>query len=112
MRVGLLVVVWVVSVLLVAAQQPAVAFAIPLGGGFSSAGERRDLRLIEDTCWWWGTRWQYGWRGYGWYPCWDWPKPMPSVIAPEAVPQPPLSAEPCLQSARDSAGHWHSRRVC
>jgi hypothetical protein len=74
----------------------------------------RGVQPIEDTCWWWGLRWQYGWRGYGWYPCVDWPKPLlPSAISPEASP--PVDAPPpetCVQTWRDAAGNTHSRRQC
>jgi hypothetical protein len=71
-----------------------------------------NLQRVEDTCWWWGTRWQYGWRGYGWYPCWDWPKPLPNVIAPEAVPDSALTRPPCVKRWRDGAGIWHAQNTC
>ena len=80
---------------------------------FSKLGK---FQLVEDTCWWWGFRWQYGWRGYGWYPCWDWAKPLPTVVAPEETPpeavSPPALPESCVKRWRDDAGNWRARRVC
>jgi hypothetical protein len=72
-----------------------------------------NIQRVDDTCWWWGTRWQFGWRGYGWYSCWEWPKPAPTAIAPEAVPEEALRApDDCVQVWRDAAGHRRWRRVC
>ena len=70
------------------------------------------FQRVEDTCWWWATRWQYGWNGYGWYPCWDWVKPQPTVVAPEMVPEDALEPQPCVKRWRDPSGLWHARRVC
>lgn len=69
-----------------------------------------NLQHVEDTCWWWGTRWQYGWRGYGWYPCWDWTKPFPDAVAREAVPESAIM-RPCIKRWRDDSGKWH-QGVC
>jgi hypothetical protein len=33
------------------------------------------------------------------------------VIPPEEVP-PGASTEQCVQSSRDAAGNWHSRKLC
>jgi hypothetical protein len=82
----------------------------------SAIGKNDNLQRVEDTCWWWGTRWQYGWRGYGWYPCWDWTKPQPNVVAPETVPESAVEQsevqESCIKRWRDNAGLWHARRIC
>jgi len=88
--------------------------AIPAHGESDYGRNIRDVQLVEDTCWWWGLRWQYGWHGYGWYPCWDWTKPLaPSLIAPEASPPPEtLPAESCVQRWRDEVGNWHTRNLC
>jgi hypothetical protein len=67
---------------------------------------------VSDTCWWWGTRWQYGWRGYGWYACWDEAKPFPTVVAPEAVPEQTAPPESCVKTWRDKSGKRHSRTIC
>lgn len=89
---------------------PHRAVAAPAQNGLKKRID--DFQLVEDTCWWWGLRWQYGWRGYGWYACWDWVKPQPTVIAPEAVPEDALTAQSCVRRWRDSSGNWHARRVC
>jgi hypothetical protein len=90
---------------------PLQAIAAPAQNGIRTAGHNGYFRLVEDTCWWWGTRWQYGWRGYGWYPCWDWTKPQPTVIAPGEVP-PGALTDQCVQNWRDAAGNWHARKLC
>jgi hypothetical protein len=85
----------------------AMPFALNLNAG------AENIYRVEDTCWWWGTRWHYGWRGYGWYSCWDWPKPGPTVVAPEAVPDEARPAiESCVQAWRDAGGYRHRRRTC
>ncbi len=91
---------------------PHQAVAAPAGNGFQTSGRIDHFQLVEDTCWWWGTRWQYGWRGYAWYPCWDWTKPQPTVIAPEVVPEDAPTAPNCLRRWQDASGNWHLRRVC
>jgi hypothetical protein len=70
--------------------------------------------IFGDTCWWWGTRWQYGWRGYGWYACFEQPRPAaPVAIAPESVPQDAIvMPDPCLRTWRDKSGKVRSRRIC
>jgi hypothetical protein len=70
------------------------------------------VQPVSDTCWWWGTRWQYGWRGYGWYTCWDEAKPFPTQISPEAIPQEALVPESCVKTWRDRTGKQRSRTVC
>src|ERR1700751_4262560 len=71
-----------------------------------------NLRRIEDTCWWWGARWQYSWRGYAWYPCWDWTKPFPNdVVTPEMVPGSAVQ-QACIRRWRDRTGLWHAQYVC
>jgi hypothetical protein len=94
------------------------AFGGPVPAGLGHLGENMDVHRVDDTCWWWGTRWQYGWRGYGWYACWEWPKPQPTAIAPEATPEealpavPVVPAKPCVRKWQDSNGNWHSKRDC
>jgi hypothetical protein len=78
-------------------------------------GGASDLLPIDDSCLWWGTRWQYGWRGYGWYGCWEVTTPFPTVIAPEAIPPEAIEPGPpaqCTKRWRDDGGRWHVRRVC
>ena len=91
---------------------PQHALAAPTPSRLHAPSSIGHFQLVEDTCWWWGTRWQYGWRGYGWYPCWDWTKPQPTVIAPEEVPADAATTRGCVQSVRDPSGNVHSRRVC
>src|SRR5215472_10292063 len=73
---------------------------------------------ISDTCDWWGARWQFGWRGYGWYACWEQAKPFPTFVdpqetPPEALPPPPEAApQGCVKRWRDSEGKPHARRIC
>jgi len=75
--------------------------------------DRTSFQRASDNCWWWGTRWQYGWRGYGWYACWDEAKPTaPTVMAPEAVPESAVVPESCVKTWRDKSGNLRSRRVC
>jgi hypothetical protein len=78
------------------------------------------LQQVSDTCDWWGTRWQFGWRGYGWYACWDQAKPFPTFVdphesPPEALP-PAVEAlqmqRNCVKKWRDSDGKLHARRTC
>jgi hypothetical protein len=71
-----------------------------------------DFHRVDDTCWWWATRWQFGWRGYGWYPCWERPGPAPDAIAAEAAPAATSPTESCARSWRDASGYRHSRRIC
>jgi len=78
----------------------------------NAVGGLESVQRVEDTCWWWGTRWQYGWRGYGWYPCWDSPNPSPTVVAPEALPESLAGRDECIKKSRDSAGMWHAQKVC
>jgi len=111
MRAGILAAVCVTLFLTVDAVKPPGALAMPAQGQLRSLGGVSNVLRVEDTCWWWGVRWQYGWRGYGWYPCWDWVKPLPTEVAPEAVPQEAF-APLCVQKWRDGEGKWHSRRVC
>jgi hypothetical protein len=85
------------------------ASAAPAPNALRALSHAGHFQLVEDTCWWWGTRWQYGWRGYGWYPCWDWTKPQPTIIAPEEVPPGALTTG-CVQTWRDASGALHSRR--
>jgi hypothetical protein len=110
MRAGVCIAICVAAIYTIDACND--AFAAPARSVPQTSGRIGHIQLVEDTCWWWGTRWQYGWRGYGWYPCWDWPKPQPTVISPEAVPEDALTAQPCVRSWRDPSGNWHSRRVC
>ena len=85
--------------------------AWPAHGGASI--ETGSVQFVADTCWWWGTRWQFGWRGYGWYACWDEVKPSaPTAIAPEAVPDGAMLPESCVRSRRDKSGHLHSHNIC
>lgn len=88
------------------------ANAWPAGNAIESP--RAFIQLVDDKCWWWGTRWQYGWRGYGWYACWDEAKPAaPVAIAPETVPDDAvILPEPCLRTWHDKSGNVRSRRVC
>src|SRR5215467_16023634 len=95
MRVGSCIAIGLALGAVLAAAVLDRAAASPFRGGLSRGPDT--LRPVSDTCWWWGTRWQYGWRGYGWYPCWDWPKPAPTVIAPDAVPDPTSPAEACVR---------------
>jgi hypothetical protein len=89
-----------------------LVFAAPAINDRRASNSIDHFQLVEDTCWWWGTRWQYGWRGYGWYPCWDWTKPQPTVIAPDEVPADAATKQSCVQSVRDPSGNVRSRRVC
>ena len=98
--------------LMVDVWMPHQALAAPARNVLEAPGRSDHFQLVEDTCWWWGTRWQYGWRGYAWYPCWDWIKPQPTVIAPEEVPEDTLKTPRCVQSWRDPSGNLHSRRIC
>jgi hypothetical protein len=78
------------------------------------------LQQVSDTCDWWGTRWQFGWRGYGWYACWDQAKPFPTFVDPHETP--PEALPPavealqmqrnCVKKWRDSDGKLHARRTC
>jgi len=88
------------------------AVAMPAQRGLELLDKTGRALPIEDTCWWWGTRWQYGWRGYAWYPCFDWTKPFPTTVTPEAVPEDALSARKCVQKWQDQSGNWHSRQTC
>ena len=89
--------------------------AVPLGATY---GHNIALQEISDTCDWWGTRWQYGWRGYGWYLCWEQAKPFPTFIDPQETPaeavRPAPAAVPqsCIKKRRDNDGKLHARRVC
>jgi hypothetical protein len=75
------------------------------------------LQQVDERCDWWGTRWQFGWRGYGFYACWEQAKPLPSFIEPQKVPpeaQSPVAEElpSCVKKWRDTDGKWHARRIC
>ena len=111
MRLGPVATVCVALFLVVGPVQSPRAPAAPAQAQFGPIDQTSNVVRVEDTCWWWATRWQYGWRGYGWYPCWDWVKPLPTEVAPEALPQEPPEP-PCVQKWRDDGGRWHSRRVC
>ena len=111
MRMALYVAIFVGG-LLAGFEKPRSAVAAPTLGRLGFLGSVDHFELVEDTCWWWGMRWQYGWRGYGWYPCWDWVKPQPTVIAPEEVPVDALKGQQCVKSWRDPSGDWHTRRIC
>lgn len=101
-----------VAALLSSGVSNSTGFAAPARGGLGSLGQSGDILLVEDTCWWWGVRWQYGWRGYAWYPCWDWPKPqIPEAVAPEAMPYGTPPRQPCSQKSRDT-DNGQSRREC
>src|SRR5215475_9091326 len=110
MRVGFCIAIGLASVLMIQAVELDRAVAVPFRGTLN-AGDGV-IRRIDDTCWWWGLRWQYGWRGYGWYPCWEWPKPAPTVIAPDAVPERTSPTEACLRVWHDASGYLHRRRIC
>jgi hypothetical protein len=110
MRVGSYVAIALTSIVMAEAVVLERGAAVPFRGNVIRSADNLDR--VSDNCWWWGTRWQYGWRGYGWYPCWDWPKPSPTVVAPEAVPNPASVTESCEKSWRDAAGHRHWRRMC
>jgi len=90
------------------------ADAWPARGDSNVDGRYAVVQLAGDTCWWWGPRWQYGWRGYGWYTCLDEAKPAaPVAIAPESVPEDAVvMPEPCLRTWRDKSGKLRSRRIC
>jgi hypothetical protein len=89
-----------------------LAAAMPVPTRLSTNGDLANLQRIEDTCWWWGARWQYGWRGYAWYPCWDWTKPFPNdVVTPEAVPESAVQ-QACIKRWRDRNGMWHAQYIC
>ncbi len=84
-------------------------FAAPIQHALVSVN---NTHSVSDTCWWWGTRWQYGWRGYGWYTCWDEVRPFPSEIAREAIPQSASEPVPCAKRRQDSTNKRHTRTVC
>jgi hypothetical protein len=102
----------VVALVVVEISEPHYAFAAPASIGLRTSSRTDHFQLVDDTCWWWGTRWQYGWRGYAWYPCWDWTKPQPTIMAPEDVPQDALTAPNCVRSRQAPSGDGHSRKVC
>jgi hypothetical protein len=96
---------------------PERAWTAPLLVRTQFVGQHIAAQKVGDACDWWGTRWQFGWRGYGWYTCWELPKPFPTVIDPEVTPPeaaaPPLVVtKPCVKKWRDSDGNWHARRTC
>ncbi len=92
------------------------AWSMPIQAGWERTVHSGDLRRVSDfdeECWWWGVRWQFGWRGYGWYSCWDTAKPVaPQLVAPEAVPPDAVAADACWRRWQDNKGNWHKRRVC
>jgi len=90
------------------------ANAWPVHTRVDTPSQHASVELVGDTCWWWGTRWQYGWRGYGWYWCWEQPRPAaPVAIAPESVPESAIvEPEPCVRTWRDKSGKLRSRRTC
>jgi hypothetical protein len=111
MHIGIRFALCVASAMMVLSVFHEPAKAWPAGNRLST--ERAPVQLVGDTCWWWGPRWQYGWRGYGWYTCWDEVKPMaPIAIAPEAIPENAALPRSCLRTWRDEAGNLRSRRVC
>ena len=78
-------------------------------------GSPADQTQQPDTCWWWGARWQYGWRGFGWYGCFERAAPLPIVETLQAgtkVDEGATGRRPCMGRRRDEAGYRHSRRVC
>ena len=101
-------------------------WSAPIQPGFEHMAPARNVQRIteSDDCWWWGLRWQYGWRGYGWYPCWSEARPVaPAIVAPQALPPPlvvpeavppddAVTADTCVQRWHDRDGHWHTRRIC
>ena len=83
-------------------------------GSIARADELRSIRP-PDTCWWWGARWQYGWRGYGWYWCFEAPDSLDAAVMPKAQTNAETAAtgsKSCVQRWRDEAGSQRSRRVC
>jgi hypothetical protein len=110
MRLVSYIAVGLASIVVVEAVVLDQAAGLPFRAGLPESAD--NLQRVDDACWWWGTRWQYGWRGYGWYPCWDWPKPAPTAIAPEAAPDPAAITESCERTWRDAGGQQHRRRVC
>ena len=115
MRAGRVVMSIVTTTVFATAVMAPVARSAPIQAGAERAIRGSDLRRVSDSedCWWWGTRWQYGWRGYGWYLCSDPVKPVaPVVVAPEAVPPDAITTDACLQRWQDGKGNWHTRRVC
>jgi hypothetical protein len=74
-----------------------------------------DQTQQPDTCWWWGARWQYGWRGFGWYGCFEQAAPLPVVETLQTgtkVDEGATGRRSCMRRRRDGAGYRHSRRVC
>jgi hypothetical protein len=74
-----------------------------------------DQTQQPDTCWWWGARWQYGWRGFGWYGCFEQAVPLPVVETLQAGTKVDATATgpgSCMRRWRDKAGYWRARRVC
>jgi hypothetical protein len=94
------------------------ADAAPFGAAGLQHRQNIAPQQISDSCEWWGTRWQYGSRGYGFYPCWEQAKPLPTVIDPQETPLEAVQAAPveipqkCIKRWRDSDGNLHARRVC
>jgi hypothetical protein len=102
-----------IAIVFAAAFMAQSSWSAPLQAGLERTVPRGDLTRASDDCWWWGLRWQYGWRGYGWYPCWSAARPLaPEVVAPEAVPPDAVTADECLQRWQDNRGKWKTRRVC
>jgi hypothetical protein len=111
MRSGSCIAVGLASMVVIEAIGLGRAVAMPFA--LSPKAGADNIHRVDDTCWWWGTRWHYGSRGYGWYPCWDWLNPTPTAVAPEAVPdEAALATGSCVQTWRDAAGHRHRRRTC
>jgi hypothetical protein len=74
-----------------------------------------DQTQQSDTCWWWGARWQYGWRGFGWYGCFEQAAPLPVVETLQAgikAGEGATGRRSCMPRLREEAGYRHSRRVC
>jgi hypothetical protein len=92
----------------------------PTTGSAARADQTRpsssaDQTQQSDTCWWWGARWQYGWRGFGWYGCFEQAAPLPVVETLQAgtkVGEGAMGRRSCMQRRRDEAGYRHPRRVC
>ena len=89
------------------------AWSAPLAANLQRTFPRGEFQRVSDDCWWWGVRWQFGWRGIWLVSLLDTVKPLaPAVVAPEAVPPGAVAANACVQWRRDGAGRWHTHRVC
>lgn len=87
--------------------------AFPIRLAIDRLSKNSDITPVNDSCLWWGTRWQYGWRGYGWYTCWELPVPAPTVVAPEATPPEVRQQQSCVsERRREAAGKKLARPDC